>query len=342
MGRRRGTAALGAAIAILGPILVLETQTVVANAAPDQGGAAAAARPDVVCSDEQLFGGSYHDVTVRPGTWCLIGNATLTGSLRAVGATSLGMYSNLRIVGDVTISRTTSFPSSTGQFGGGSANAICTSAIGGDLRISRSGPRAAWNIGATNYPPFVNFSNCIFSNYVGGDVRFNQNAGAPNEIGGNELGGDLGCRHNGPFTEGVLEPYARNRIVGRSLGECREMGVKGGAASFPGIYPVSVVDPAGGVQNRPESRARCVSRRKSTIALDPRLVHARVLVGKRPAEILRGPNLSAVLRLRPRGRPVEVTIAGLTHDQRIMRSVVREYRLCRGTSASHQPRASHG
>jgi len=181
--------------------------------------------PDVTCANEQLFGGNYHTVTVTPGTWCLLGFSKLTGSVRATGASSFGMLAST-IAGDVTITSTTSYPDATGEVFGGIADAICSSAIYGNLRITHSSPTARWNIGATNYPPFLNFSNCISSISVGRNVVFDDNAGSPNEIGSADIEGNLECHGDGPFTAGVAEPYTKNRVDGTSTGQCAQMGVK--------------------------------------------------------------------------------------------------------------------
>ena len=114
---------------------------------------AAAAPVDRVCADEFILGGTYHDVTVKSGAWCLLGDAQVTGDFRATGATSVGIFMDTTIAGDVRISGTTSNPDATGETFGGSANGICTTTIGGDLTIEHSGPAAPWNVGSTNYPP---------------------------------------------------------------------------------------------------------------------------------------------------------------------------------------------
>jgi hypothetical protein len=278
--------------------------------------AARAAEPaSRLCADELIFGGTFRDVTVKPGTWCLIGDATVTGAFRAAGASSIGIFSGTTIAGDVTITRTSSNPDATGETFGGSANGICTTTIGGDLTIERSGKDASWNVGSTNYPPFVNFSNCVFSNTVRGRVRFADNAASANAIGGNEIGGDLVCERNGGFADGVVQSDTPNRVHGASRGDC---GFGGGS-------------PAAG---SPTPRPACASRRRFVIHLDRRLATARVVVRSTPASrtarVLRARRLRAVIDLRglPEQRVV-VTVRGRTRDGRL-RQFARTYRSCAG------------
>ena len=60
-----------------------------------------------------------------------------------------------------------------------------------------------------------------------GNLTFDDNAGAPNEIGGADIEGSLECHGNGNFTTGVLRPYQKNQVDGTSSGQCAAFAVKG-------------------------------------------------------------------------------------------------------------------
>ena len=197
-------------------------------------GAAPAAEPaDRVCSNEMILGGTFRNVAVAPGRWCLFGNAVVTGDFTAERASSVGIFFATHIMGNVVITNTSSHPDATGETFGGSANGICTSTIDGNLTVSDSGPAAPWNIGSTNYPPYANFSNCVGPNVIKGDVRFTANASKVNAIGANTIGGDLDCTANGGFTPGFLAPGTPNKVQGRSRGQCASLGSNPETAASP-------------------------------------------------------------------------------------------------------------
>ncbi len=293
------------------PRALAATLTTAAAALLAPAAAMAAAPPDRTCANEFLLGGQYNNVLVAPGTWCLIGNATIEGDLHADHATSIGIFFTTTIKGDVTITSTTANPDATGETFGGSADAICTSTIRGDLTITNSSPDAPWNIGSTNYPPFVNFSNCLGANTIGGDVRFRGNASKLNAIGGNNIGGDLVCGRNRGFAKGVVEPDVPNDVHGTRHGDC------GSGDQSP---------------TTPPAPTRCRSHRRFVLRLSRRLVTARVVVHSAPryrrARVLRGRRLRAVIDLRglPEQRVV-VVVRGRTRSGRVRR-FVRTYRTC--------------
>lgn len=282
----------------------------------------ALAAPDRVCADELILEGTFQDVTVAPGTWCLFGHATVLGDFRAVGASSIGIFFQAQIAGNVTISGTTSYPDATGETFGGSANGICTSTIKGDLTVIDGGPHAPWNVGSTNYPPYANFSNCVGPNVVGGTVRYERNAADVNAIGGNTIGGDLICAGNGAFTPGFVAPGTPNQVAGTSRGQCAALGT----------HPETPA-PAAAPATTP-----CTSRRRFEIRLDRRLRSARVRLASRPtarhARVVRGTRLRAVIDLRGlRAQRVLVTVTGRTRAGRTLRQH-RAFRVCAG----HAPR----
>ncbi len=136
----------------------------------------------------------------------------------------MGIFFQAVIEGDVTITGATAHPDASGETFGGSANAICTTEIRGDVTISGSGPNAPWNLGSTNYPPYANFSNCVFPNTIRGTVRFTDNASTVNAIGGNDIAGDLVCTGNAGFAPGFVAPGRAEqgpRYEPRSVREAR-------------------------------------------------------------------------------------------------------------------------
>ncbi len=278
--------------------------------------AGAAAPTDRTCADEFIFGGTFKDVVVPAGRWCLIGEATITGSFRADRASSIGIFSQTSIAGDVTISGTQSNPDATGATFGGSANGICTTKINGDLTIAGDAADAPWNVGSTNYPPYANFSNCVFPNTIRGTVRFTDNAATANAIGGNTIGGDLVCTGNAGFSPGFLAPGTPNQVSGTSRGQCATLGTN------PERPTASTSPPTA-----------CRSRRRFTIRLDQRLVTGRVTVSSRPSSRRppvrrRRGRLTAVIDLR--GLPpqsVVVMITGRTRAGTRLQST-RTYRAC--------------
>ena len=77
-----------------------------------------------------------------------------------------------------------------------------------------------------------------------GTVRFDDNAGSPNEIGGADIEGNLECHGNGNFTTGVLTPFQKGGVDGTTSGQCAAFAVKGdNPGIFPGPPPWVMVDP---------------------------------------------------------------------------------------------------
>lgn len=205
----------------------------VAGAAVSAGPASAAQAQDVTCADQILMGGTYHDVTVAKGHWCMVFVSTVTGDIRSMGATTFGLAGSA-VGGDVTVTGTTSYPNKAALPGLGTANGICSSVIHGSVVVTGSGPDAPWNISSTNYPPFANFSNCLAQIHVERNVTFDDNLGGPNAIAGANIDGDLECHGNAPFTDGVLIPFMKNGVAGTSSGQCAGLAVKG---ENPDIVP---------------------------------------------------------------------------------------------------------
>jgi hypothetical protein len=234
-------AARARAILIAGAIAV----AVLALASPATARAAAPASPVTTCANQNLLHGSFGDVTVTPGHWCAIGFSTVTGNIDVTGATAFFLYASA-VGGNVTITGTTSHPNAAIGPGFGPASAICADAIYGNLTISGSSPAAPWNISGTNYPPYASTSNCLSQIFVAGTVRFDDNTGSPNEIGGADIEGNLECHGNGNFTTGVLTRFQKDGVDGTTSGQCTGFAVKGDNPGIsPGPPPWLTVDPDG-------------------------------------------------------------------------------------------------
>ena len=209
------------------------TAALLAWAGPATAHAPSAASAQTTCADQLLSGGTYGDVTVTPGHWCLVGFSTVRGNVDVTRASAFYLFAS-SVAGNVTIAGTTSngnaaiAPGLAAIFPAlGPADSICTSAINGNLTITDSSAAAPWNIGGTNYPPYFSSSNCVLPISVRGNLTFDDNAGAPNEIGGADIEGSLECHGNGNFTTGVLRPYQKNQVDGTSSGQCAAFAVKG-------------------------------------------------------------------------------------------------------------------
>ena len=169
-----------------------------------------------------VAGGVYRNVTVTPGHWCGLTFAKVTGNVVATRPTAFQMATT-RVAGSVTVTGTSSFPNAAGIPGLGTANVICSSAILGNVTITDSGKKAPWDLSSTNYPVVgANISTCLSQIYVGGNVTFNDNLGAPNAVGGATVLGNLTCWGNGAFTSGVLLPFMKNGVHGKVSGQCKQ------------------------------------------------------------------------------------------------------------------------
>jgi hypothetical protein len=194
------------------------------------------------CSDQTLIG-RFGAVTVAPGHWCVVGFSTVHGSIDVTRASAFYLFAS-SVSGDVTITGTTSsanaaiLPGLAAIFPGiGPADSICTTSITGNLTITASGPAAPWNIGGTNYPPFLTNSTCARPISVLGNLTFDDNAGAPNEIASSDIGGNLECSGNGNFTTGVLTPYQKNRVGGTSSGQCAGLAIPAATSARSPVVP---------------------------------------------------------------------------------------------------------
>ena len=219
------------------------TAALLASVDPPPADATAARPAKTTCANELLTDRTYDDVTVAPGHWCAIGFSTVRGTINVTRATTFFLFAS-KVMGDVTVTGTTSHPNAAIAPGLGPASAICASALYGNLTITDSSSTAPWNISGTNYPPYLSTSNCLSQIFVLGNVTFDNNHGSPNEIGGADIEGNLECHGNGNFTAGVLTPYQKNGVKGTTSGQCAGLAVKGDNPDiFPGPPPWLTVDP---------------------------------------------------------------------------------------------------
>lgn len=187
----------------------------------------AAKKPHDLDCHGVIVGGTYRNVRVEPGHWCGLTFATVTGNVTAVRPTAFQMATT-RVAGNVKVTGATSNPNASSIPGLGTANVICSSAILGDVTITGSGKNAPWDLSSTNYPVVAaNISTCLAQIYVGGDVTFNDNLGAPNAVGGATILGDLTCKRNGAFTSGVVLPFMKNGVHGKVSGQCAKYSQRG-------------------------------------------------------------------------------------------------------------------
>ena len=139
----------------------------------------ASAAGNVSCSDTQLNGGPYGNVTVPSGSWCDISSATVQGNVFASGATGLGITGST-IQGSVDAQNTkgSNDPSGYGD------NYICNSTIGGTVEIlytkasSTTVTTGDWNIGDSSAEPYCSSSKNVD---IGGNLQFEYNKGTVGE-----------------------------------------------------------------------------------------------------------------------------------------------------------------
>jgi hypothetical protein len=92
---------------------------------------------DVVCSNQELKGGTYGDVTVPADAWCHLNRVTVTGNISAKRASGIGIV-NSSILGDVHADETTGSadPMTTGT------NVVCNTTVSKNLHVNKSGTNA--------------------------------------------------------------------------------------------------------------------------------------------------------------------------------------------------------
>lgn len=190
--RRRGTNA--AALTVAGLAIVL------AGAA---GSGRAAGPPNVKCHSGDILEGTYNNVEVPKGNFCLLLGATVLHNVIANGATQLGI-DNSRIGGNVEAHNVTD------------NGWLCGSTVGGNVDVANSGQSTAepgsWFIGDASWCT-AQFDP-VPGNYIGGSLRFNDNASG-GSISNNDIEHDLACEHDTPPPTGT-----NNAVDHKATGQC--------------------------------------------------------------------------------------------------------------------------
>jgi hypothetical protein len=127
------------------------------------------------------------------------------GNLQGNQASGIALVGST-LIGNLQANQTTKTSDMLG------ANIVCASAIGGNVQIQQSGPKAPWHIEAESA---LAGSVCAsLSNTIRGDLQFQNNA-APGIINGNTVGGNLQFQNN-TSTTGTTGDVSSNTI-GNSL-----------------------------------------------------------------------------------------------------------------------------
>ncbi len=185
---------------------------------------AASARAQTTCSGTQATNVPYNllvpkgvtctldgitvtgSVTVEPGGCLIVGQAsapaTVGGNIIASDAACVSIGFGSSVGGNVTALGTTGNPS------GYKFNFLCNSLIGGSLSIESSTSRANWCIGYTGSP-----CACAAGNNIIGNLTFDNNKGAINNISDNTIGSNLTCLNN-------TSPSGSGNTASRKLGQC--------------------------------------------------------------------------------------------------------------------------
>jgi len=192
MHKRQSASA--AALAIVGLAIVLAW-----SATPVQ----AAAPPNAKCHSGDILEGTYNNVVVPKGNFCLLFNATVLHNVTANGATQLGI-DNSTIGGNVEAHRVTD------------NGWVCGSTVGRNVDIADSGQSSAepgsWFIGDASWctPQF----DTVPGNYIGGSLHFHGNASG-GSISNNDIEHDLACDKNTPPPTGT-----NNAVDHKATGQC--------------------------------------------------------------------------------------------------------------------------
>lgn len=185
----------------IGLALVIGVGVVVAASASAAGGP-----PNVVCHSNDILTGTYHNVTVANGNYCLLLGATVTGNVQANNAQQVGI-DNSTISGNVQANNVTD------------NGWVCGSTIGGNVEVGNASTSSAspgtWFIGDASwcYPPF----DPVPGNFIGGNLQFHNNTSG-GVISNNDVEGNLDCHNNTPAPTGV-----NNAVDGNAQGQCASL-----------------------------------------------------------------------------------------------------------------------
>jgi hypothetical protein len=163
----------------------------------------AAGAQNVKCHSGDILEGTYNNVEVPKGNFCLLLGATVLHNVIANGAQQLGI-DNSKIGGNVEAHHVTD------------NGWLCGSTVGGNVDVSNSGQSTAepgsWFIGDASWctPQF----DPVPGNYIGGSLHFNNNASG-GSISNNDIEHDLACEHNTPPPTGT-----NNSVDHKATGQC--------------------------------------------------------------------------------------------------------------------------
>jgi hypothetical protein len=153
---------------------------------------------NVTCSNLQLNGTIVTgNLTVAPGSWCDLVDVTVDGNLQVRGGSGLRLTGST-VHGNVQAHDVTGAADPLGS----GTNAICDTAIDGNLQILSSGPSSPWLIGGCG--PVT----------VSGNLQFQSNAGTGNTIVQTTVRGNLECRRNHDVSG------SGNTVAGNRQGQC--------------------------------------------------------------------------------------------------------------------------
>ena len=170
-----------------------------AGGKPAAHGAAAAASLTITNSTIQ------GDVQADNANIDLVG-ATVGGNVQADKATGFAITGST-VSGSVHVTKT----SGAGSVTSPGLNVVCDSAVLGDLSIENSSAAAPWSIGGGGCQSDATGGA---GSVVAGDLRFDGNAAASNDVSNNMVGRNLECNRNGGVTGSA------NLVAGTSTGQC--------------------------------------------------------------------------------------------------------------------------
>jgi hypothetical protein len=196
-------------------ITITALATLIAVPALFGDAASAATYKPVTCHSGDILEGTYGNVTIPSGNYCLILRSTIYGNVTAQsGATQLGI-DNSTITGNINVSGITD------------NGWICGSHIGGNVNISGSAYNpdtvyspGYWDIGFAdpNYCGNTSFDPTP-GNTITGSLTFTNNQSGAN-IANNNIGNNLGCSGNTPPPTG-----GNNHVSGNATGQCAALAV---------------------------------------------------------------------------------------------------------------------
>ena len=189
-----------------GPLLLMlavVTISVAIVALPAWGSSAA----NVQCHSGDILEGTYNNVSVAKGNFCLLLGATVLGNVMANNSEQIGIDGS-NIGGDVQANNVTD------------NGWLCGSTVGGNVEVGNAGqssaPPGSWFIGDASWCNFLPF-DAVPGNSIGGNLNFHNDASG-GFISNNDIEHNLDCHNN------ALAPSGSNNAVdGTSSDQCAGM-----------------------------------------------------------------------------------------------------------------------